>query len=457
MTRLWTADPISLLPGPLRNRASAIGALVRDRLPRFGSPLRSTRLTSWLGIALAVTFSVCFVTGLTSHLIQHPPSWFAWPSAPTQLYRITQGVHVATGIATVPILLAKLWSVYPKLFEWPPVRSIAHLLSRLSVFVLIGAGLAQVTTGILNIARWYPPMPFFFTVAHHWLAWVAIGALLVHIAVQLPTVRAALARAPSPHPATDQPAPPVADRDRPASPVASDQPALAAATNRPEPPVDGTDQPGPATAPGGRDRAEAAGTGPAMQRRGLLGAVGAAVGVVTLVSVGQTVRPLSRLDLLAPRRPDIGPQQLPVNKSAVEAGVARADDRYRLHIDGPHPHTLTLAELTALPQHTVALPIACVEGWSATAHWTGVPIPDLLALVGAPAGSRLRVESAQRGGLYRAAVWPAAHCHDPRSLLALRLNGAELDLDHGFPCRVIAPNLPGVMQTKWVDRLVVLP
>jgi DMSO/TMAO reductase YedYZ molybdopterin-dependent catalytic subunit len=398
LRRVWTADPVALLPRPVRRRAATIGALVRDRLPVFGSSLRSTRVTSWLGIALAVTFPVCFATGLVSHLIQHPPGWFDWPSTPTQLYRVTQGVHVATGIATVPILLAKLWSVYPKLFEWPPVRNLAHLLSRLSVFVLIGAALAQVTTGILNIARWYPPMPFFFTVAHHWLAWIAIGALLVHIAVQLPTVRTALARQP-------------AD-------------------------------------PGG---------GHAVRRRGVLGAVGAAVGVVTLVSVGQTVRPLSRLDLLAPRRPDIGPQHLPVNKSAVEAGVSRADDRYRLRIDGPRPRTLTLAELTALPQRTVALPIACVEGWSATGHWTGVPIRHLLALVGAPPGSRLRVSSAQRGGLYRAATLPAAHCRDPRSLLALRLNGAELDLDHGYPCRVIAPNLPGVLQTKWVDHLEVLP
>ncbi|BCJ32337.1 molybdopterin-dependent oxidoreductase [Actinocatenispora sera] len=396
---LWTADPVSLLPRPIRDRVPAVTALIRDRMPEFRSPLRSTRVTSWLGIALAITFPVCFATGLVSHLIQHPPSWFDWPSAPTQLYRVTQGVHIATGIATVPILLAKLWSVYPKLFEWPPVRNLAHLLSRLSVFVLIGAALAQVTTGILNIARWYPPMPFFFTVAHHWLAWIAIGALLVHIAVQLPTVRTALARRP-------------ADPGEGAHPV---------------------------------------------HRRGVLGAVGAAVGVVTLVSVGQTFRPLSRLDLLAPRRPDIGPQHLTVNKSAVEAGVTRADDRYRLHIDGPRPRVLTLAELAALPHRTVALPIACVEGWSATGHWTGVPIRHLLALVGAPAGSRLRVESAQRGGLYRAATLPAAHCRDPRSLLALRLNGAELDLDHGYPCRVIAPNLPGVLQTKWVDRLVVLP
>ncbi|MFI5392257.1 MAG: molybdopterin-binding protein, partial [Myxococcota bacterium] len=40
----------------------------------FRSPLHSVRVASILGIALGITFSVCFITGFTSHLIQHPPS-----------------------------------------------------------------------------------------------------------------------------------------------------------------------------------------------------------------------------------------------------------------------------------------------------------------------------------------------------------------------------------------------
>jgi hypothetical protein len=66
------------------------------------------------------------VTGLLSHGIQHPPAWFWWPSRPVNLYRLTQGVHGATGLVAVPLLLAKLWVVYPKLFTWPPARDLAH-------------------------------------------------------------------------------------------------------------------------------------------------------------------------------------------------------------------------------------------------------------------------------------------------------------------------------------------
>jgi len=88
-------------------------------------PRRGERVASWLGMALGVSFTVCFLTGLYSHFAQHPPSWFSLTARPAGLYRVTQGLHVATGIAAVPLLLAKLWSVYPKLFVRPPVRSVA--------------------------------------------------------------------------------------------------------------------------------------------------------------------------------------------------------------------------------------------------------------------------------------------------------------------------------------------
>jgi DMSO/TMAO reductase YedYZ molybdopterin-dependent catalytic subunit len=42
---------------------------------------------------------------------------------------------------------------------------------------------------------------------------------------------------------------------------------------------------------------------------------------------------------------------------------------------------------------------------------------------------------------------------DPDSLLALRVNGADLSLDHGYPARVIVPAAPGVHNTKWVTSL----
>ena len=366
--------------------------------PRFSSRLRSTALTSRLGRWLGVAFAVCFVTGLLSHAIQHPPAWFWWPSRPVGLYRVTQGLHVGTGLATIPLLSAKLWSVYPRLFTWPPLRSVAHALERAGIALLVAAALFELVTGLLNIALWYSPMPFGFIAAHFWTAWLAIGGLLLHVAVKLPVIRDAL-----------------------------------------NAPVD---------------------TGTALSRRKLLGTVAATAGLVTLATAGQTVRPLRRLSLLAPRRPDLGPQGLPVNTSAAAAGVTEAalDPAYRLVVTGPTGRLeLTYEELSTLARRTADLPIACVEGWSAGARWTGVPVRDLLARVGVPDGdTAVLVESMQTGGAYRTSVLAAPHTRDPLTLLAVRLDGQPLHVDHGYPCRLIAPNRPGVMQTKWVRAITVM-
>ena len=46
---------------------------------------------------------------------------------------------------------------------------------------------------------------------------------------------------------------------------------------------------------------------------------------------------------------------------------------------------------------------------------------------------------------------------DPLTLVALELNGEELDIDHGYPARIIAPGRPGVLQTKWLSKIEVIP
>jgi hypothetical protein len=215
----------------------------------FTSPLHSQRIASLLGIALGVTFVICFVTGVISHEIQHPASWFSWPSRPAGLYRVTQGVHIATGIASIPLLLAKLWTVYPRFWAWPPFETGLHLLERITLFPLVSGSIFLLFSGVANIGGWYPWL-FFFPAGHFWAAWITIGALIVHIGAKATLVRRSLAHDPEP---------------------------VASST-------------------GG------------LTRRGFLGVVGATTGLLTLVTVGETFGPLARLALLAPRRPYVGPQ-----------------------------------------------------------------------------------------------------------------------------------------------------
>ncbi len=395
-------SPLSWLPDLLRQPLPQPPDALRRgplRADAFPSPLRSARLTSQLGIALAVAFCTCFLTGLVSHLIQHPPAWFWWPSRPAGLYRFTQGLHVITGLAALPLLGGKLWSVYPRLFAWPPARTIAQAIERGSVAVLVSAALFQLIGGLLNISRWYGALPFFFTTGHYWVAWLTVGALLVHIGVKLPVVREALAR---------------------------------------------------------RDPGE---PGRGLTRRHLLGTVGGTAGLITIATAGQTVAPLAPVSVLAPRRPTSGPQRLPVNRTAAGAGVRdlALDPGYRLVIAGPNGEVgCSLAELAGMAQHTVVLPIACVEGWSATGTWTGVRLRDLVRIAGGdPHSASVEVESLERRGRYRRSAVAAPHVRDRWTLVALRLNGAPLHLDHGYPARLIAPNRPGVLQTKWLARITV--
>lgn len=371
---------------------------------RFTSPLHEPRTAAVLGLALGVSFAVCFVTGVLSHLIQQPPAWFTWPSRPAGVYRVTQGVHIATGIATIPLLLVKLWVVYPKLWTWPPARGVAHALERLSLVPLVAGSVFLLFSGVANVAAWYP-WDFFFPAAHYWASWITVGALVIHIGAKAGVVRTSLGR----HP------------------------------------------PGPAPAPSA--------TG-GLTRRQLLGTTAAASLVLTAATVGQTFTPLGPLARLAQRRPGVGPQGLPVNKTARSAGVLdlAVDPNYRLHLEGrvARPLALRLDDLQAMAQHTVVLPIACVEGWSATASWTGVPVRELLAEAGVHDVDRMvEVESLQPGGRYRSSRLEPGHAFDPDTILALRLNGEPLHIDHGFPVRLLGPNRPGVMQTKWVSRLVV--
>ncbi|MFD1547522.1 molybdopterin-dependent oxidoreductase [Nonomuraea guangzhouensis] len=401
------------------------------------SPLRGPWLTSVFGLVLLFGIPIIAITGLVSYAAYDPhlpindttpeKGWlgfylFDWPTHPAWLYRVTQGVHVVLGLALTSVLLAKLWSVIPKLFTWPPARSPAEAVERASLLLLVGGAVFEFATGILNIQLFYV-FPFSFYPAHLYGAWIFLAAFVVHVAFKLPKMVRSL---------------------RSRSFLRELRTRLDA--TQPEPPdPDGLVPPSPAE--------------PTMSRRGLLAFVGGASLITLGLSAGQTLDgPLRRTALLAPHGRDYGPgpNDFQVNKSATAMGVRLADTgpAWRLELAGPHPVRLSRAELLAMPLHTYALPIACVEGWSTEQLWTGVRLADLARLAGmAPGTAEVLVVSLQRGGSFRRASLSTGQVADPRSLLALRVNGTDLSLDHGYPARIIVPNAPGVHNTKWVRRL----
>ncbi|WP_332642742.1 molybdopterin-dependent oxidoreductase [Aeromicrobium sp.] len=373
---------------------------IEKRLPTpedFTSRARGTELTARVGVALGITFGICFLTGVWSHYQYASPGWLPIGPDPAQLYRVTQGLHVISGIAAIPLLLVKLWSVYPRLFILP--KNLIDAVEKMSIGVLVAASIFQLLSGALNIVQWYP-WEFSFRRTHEAVAWIAIGALLVHIAVKLPVIRDALG-----------------------APLEQGM---------------STDEHGPT-------------------RRSVLLGVSAASGLAVLLTAGQTVPFLRKISVFGVRDGE-GPQGLPINRTAKAAGVGNAalDPAFTLEVTvAGLTTTFTRDQLSALPQRTHRLPIACVEGWSRSALWTGVSVRDLIELAGGDPDSVVEISSMQTIGAFRTSSLPADFVGDHRTLLALELNGETLSLDHGFPCRIIAPNRPGVLQTKWVRRLEV--
>jgi DMSO/TMAO reductase YedYZ molybdopterin-dependent catalytic subunit len=394
------------------------------------SPLRGPWLTAALGSVLLVLVSTVIVTGFLSHVAYEPdlrgnpivpagadlPLNFGWPTSPTWLYAVTQGLHVNVGLVAIPFLLAKLWSVIPRLFAWPPIATPAQAIERLAIALLVASAVFQFATGVLNVQYWYA-FEFNFVVAHYYGAVVFTAALALHVLVKSPVILRAYRERGWLRPLRDD-----------------------VLHTRPEPPD-----------PHGGLAPVAPGT-PTISRRGLFAFVGGASLALLAANVGETIGgPIRSLAFLAPRREDF-----PVNKTAARAGVTRdmVGAAYRLTLTGgARERELSRDELLALPQHTATLPIACVEGWSTTQEWTGVRLSTLAELAGVPAASGAFVRSLQPAGVLSKASLSGDAVRDPDALLALRVNGADLSLDHGFPARIIVPALPGVHNTKWVAAI----
>lgn len=198
---------------------------------------------------------------------------------------------------------------------------------------------------------------------------------------------------------------------------------------------------------------------PTLSRRGALGLVGGGALLVAVLTAGQTIGGVTRrAALLIPRGRSYGegPNAFQINRTAFAARITTADVgvgwRLSLH-GGTGVVQRDRAQLLAMPQHTATLPIACVEGWSATQTWTGFRLRDLVALAGVPDLHSAHVLSLENNGPFGRATLERDQVLDPDALLALRVNSADLSLDHGYPARIIVPALPGVHCTKWVRSI----
>ncbi len=409
------------------------------------SPIRGPWLTSMFGLVLLFALPVLILTGLFSYLAYQPQfagnaqpgdvGWLhlpyvSWPASPSWLYRLNQGTHVVGGIVLIPLVLAKLWSVVPKLFAWPPAVSLTQLLERISLIMLVGGILFEMITGVLNIQYDYV-FGFDFYTAHYYGAWVFIAGFLTHTVLKVPVMIRALRTRSL---ALELRTPP--SRTRPELPAAP-----------PDPEADGLVPvaPGPVT----------------VSRRGAFALVASGSALLFLLTAGASISDRVRATALFSARGRTGgsgPTGFPVNKTAESAGVtdAASDPGWQLQLSGPGGAaavSFSRDQLLAMPQHTADVPIACVEGWSTVQRWTGVRLADLARAAGVAAPGTAVVRSLQQGSPYSRVTLNGDQVRAGDSLLALMVNGVPLSMDHGFPARMVVPAIPGVHATKWVSSI----
>ena len=86
-----------------------------------------------------------------------------------------------------------------------------------------------------------------------------------------------------------------------------------------------------------------------------------------------------------------------------------------------------------------------------TGEWTGFPLRDLLDEAGVDLSKTVDIR------LFCADDYedsfPLAVALDPDTLVVTELNGLPLNADHGFPCRLIVPNIYGMKNVKWLERI----
>jgi DMSO/TMAO reductase YedYZ molybdopterin-dependent catalytic subunit len=134
------------------------------------------------------------------------------------------------------------------------------------------------------------------------------------------------------------------------------------------------------------------------------------------------------------------------------------------------PLTLSLDALAGMSRPAGRLLVECAGnsntagfGLMGAADWEGVPLQAVLDRV-QPSAAPHRIlvsgvddETTESRTSLPGASWIFSRDDVQHAVLALRMNGAPLPLDHGAPVRLVVPNWYGCACIKWVDRVDLVP
>jgi DMSO/TMAO reductase YedYZ molybdopterin-dependent catalytic subunit len=115
------------------------------------------------------------------------------------------------------------------------------------------------------------------------------------------------------------------------------------------------------------------------------------------------------------------------------------------------PTRFTRAMLEALPRVSYTVKHHCVEGWTAIASWTGVPVSVVADLVRPTAEAKyLRFDSFDSRYFNG---WDLTSAMHPQTILAYACNDRPLTPERGAPLRLYSPIKLGYKLTKYVTAM----
>jgi DMSO/TMAO reductase YedYZ molybdopterin-dependent catalytic subunit len=134
--------------------------------------------------------------------------------------------------------------------------------------------------------------------------------------------------------------------------------------------------------------------------------------------------------------------------------------KWRLEVVGSvdRPMTLTYDDMKALTSASQYFTLQCISNavggdLIGNAHWRGAPLADVLRNAGTHPTAVDVILHAADG--YTDSI-PLAKAMQPDAMLAYEMNGAVLPHVHGFPVRLLVPDLYGMKNVKWITKIEVV-
>jgi DMSO/TMAO reductase YedYZ molybdopterin-dependent catalytic subunit len=160
--------------------------------------------------------------------------------------------------------------------------------------------------------------------------------------------------------------------------------------------------------------------------------------------------------------PDFPVESLPTPSGLEYASFLSTRFRsYRLVVDGAveRPQAFSVARLEALRQMDEITRHDCVDGWSAIAKWSGVRLSDVLGIVQPRRDARYVVFHCMDRDEQDLPYYESLDLEEarhPQALLALRMNGVSVPVEHGAPVRLRVPTQLGYKSAKWIARIEIV-